>query len=149
MRHILSVTICVLITLGCQTVQNQQDELPAVERVVYDFNESIATFNYQSIRDHCTTDFKIFEDGQVMNMDEFIDFVKNFEGKTTLAFTMEDLKTNIDGKFAWMTLRNKVVMTTGEQSTNAKLLQSAVLKKDEGFWKLVFYHSTAVRDSDF
>ena len=64
MRYIALVVLCILAILSCQMQQNPQDEQADVERVVYDLFESIATFNYQSIRDHCTDDFILFDDGE-------------------------------------------------------------------------------------
>ncbi len=147
MRAILAA-LCVVATLSCQGQQNQQDELPDVERVVYDLFESIASFNYPSIRDHCTDDFILFEDGQTMNVQEFIDSVKGFDGKGSIDYSLEEVKTNIDGSFAWMTLRNKAVMIMNGQTASLEWIESAVLRKEEGLWKIAFYHSTRVKDSE-
>ena len=111
--------------------------------MIHDFFAAIFAFNYQGIRDVCTDDFLLFESGQVMNIEDFINFIKGMEG-STWANKYEDVKTNVEGAIAWVTLRNKAEMTAGEQVMNFNWLESAVLKKQEGVWKIAFYHSTTV-----
>lgn len=150
MRQIVLIVfgLCALLTVGCQSHQGESEaEVAAVERVVYDLFESIASFNYPSIREHCTEDVVLFEDGQVLGLEAFIDKVKVFEGKATINYHLEDVTTHVEGSFAWLTLRNRAVMVTGEGPTSLEWLESAVLQKQAGLWRIAFYHSTAVRDS--
>jgi len=148
---ILSLVILLCFTFSCQQAEEVAQE-PAVdveaekqnvEKVIYDFFDAAFAHNYQGIRDLCTDDFILFESGQVMNVEDFINFITSFEGSTT-TYKFEDIKTNIEGSVAWMSLRNKAVMTMGEQVINFDWLESAVLKKQKGIWKLAFYHSTTV-----
>ena len=148
---ILPLVFLFCFLVGCQ--QGEEDaaepvvdiaaEKQAAEKVIYDFFEAAFAFNYQGIRDVCTADFLLFESGQVMNMEDFINFITGMEG-STWTNKYEDVKTNVEGNVAWVTLRNKAEMTAGEQVMNFDWLESAVLKKQEGVWKIEFYHSTTV-----
>jgi ketosteroid isomerase-like protein len=157
-KLLASIPLIVLLccVCGCQGQRQQAAEEPVadveaekqnVEKVIYDFFDAIFAFNYEGIRDLCTDDFILFESGQVMNVDGFLNFLTPFEGSTT-TYEFEDIKTSVEGSVAWMSLRNKAVMTMGEEVINFDWLESAVLKKQEGLWKLAFYHSTTVESPE-
>ena len=114
-----------------------------VEEALRNFYDAASTHNFQGIRDACTDDFIIFESGQVMNVEDFINFLTSFEG-ATMTYNLEDVKIDVEGSVAWLTLRSKANVTMGEQEMNYEWLESAVLKKQEGIWKIAFYHSTTV-----
>ncbi|MFQ5605968.1 MAG: YybH family protein [bacterium] len=116
--------------------------------MVFDFFESIASFNYPALRDHCTEDFYLFEDGQKMNLNQFINLVKSFEHQATIHYELEDIRTEIAGSLAWMTLRTKALMNLNGQGTNLEWLESAVLKKQQDLWRIAFYHSSVVKGKE-
>ena len=118
-----------------------------VEEALRNFYDAASTHNFQGIRDACTDDFIIFESGQVMNVEDFINFLTSFEG-ATMTYNLEDVKIDVEGSVAWLTLRSKANVTMGEQEMNYEWLESAVLKKQEGIWKIAFYHSTIVEPSE-
>jgi ketosteroid isomerase-like protein len=78
-----------------------------------------------------------------MNVEDFISFLTTFEG-ASMTYNLEDIKINVEDSVAWLTLRSKAEVTMGEQEMNYEWLESAVLKKQEGIWKIAFYHSTTV-----
>ena len=51
---------------------------------------------------------------------------------------------HIDGKNAWIAYVNKGTITSGSVTTDKKWLESAILRKQSGSWKIVFLHSTPV-----
>jgi ketosteroid isomerase-like protein len=153
--RVLPLVLLLCLTFGCQKGEEVAEE-PAVdvevekqnvEKVVHTFFDAVFTFNYQGIRDVCADDFILFESGQVMNVEDFINFITPFKGSTT-TYNFEDVKINVEGSVAWMRLRNKAEMTMGEQIINFDWLESAVLKKQEGKWKIAFYHSTTVEPQE-
>ena len=133
---ILPLVFLLCITFGCQQGEEVVEEpvvdiaaeKQAAEKVIYDFFEAAFAFNYQGIRDVCTADFLLFESGQVMNMEDFINFITGMEG-STWTNKYEDVKTNVEGGVAWVTLRNKAEMTAGEHVMKFDWMVSAVLKK--------------------
>lgn len=148
---ILPLLFLLCFWVGCQQGEEAAEEpvidieaeKQAAEKVIYDFFEAAFAFNYQGIRDICTEDFLLFESGQAMNVEDFINFITPMEG-STWTNTYENVKTNVEGSLAWITLRNKAEMTAGDQVMKFDWLESAVVKKIEGVWKLAFYHSTTV-----
>lgn len=139
--------LCVLAGTACQSQTEKPGELPDVERVVYDFFESIASFNYPAIRDHCADDVVLFEDGRVLRLEAFIAEVRGLEGKATISYHLEGVETHVEGALTWMSLRNRAVLVNGQGQTTREWLESAVLSKRAGLWKIVFYHSTPAREA--
>ena len=144
--------VCLLcFAFGCQKAEEVTEEpivdveaeKQDVEKVIRDFYDAASTQNFQGIRDLCTDDYILFESGQVMNVEDFINFITPFKG-ATMTYNLEDVKINVEGSVAWMRMRSKAEMTMGEQVMNHEWLESAVLKKQEGIWKITFYHSTTV-----
>jgi ketosteroid isomerase-like protein len=149
---ILPLVFLLCFTFGCQKQGEKVAEEPAldveaekqnVEEVIRNFYDAASTHNYQGIRDLCTDDYILFESGQVMNVEDFINFITPFEG-ATMTYNLEDVKTNVEDSVAWIRLRSKAKSAMGEQVMNFEWLESAVLKKQEGIWKIAFYHSTTV-----
>jgi ketosteroid isomerase-like protein len=148
---VLLLVFLLCLAFSCQKAEEVAEE-PAVdieaekqnvEKVVRNFFDATFTFNFQCIRDVCTDDFILFESGQVMNVEDFINFITPFKGSTT-TFNFENVETNVEGSVAWIRLRNKADMKMGEQVINFDWLESAILNKQEGMWKIAFYHSTTI-----
>jgi ketosteroid isomerase-like protein len=148
---ILPLVFLLCVTFSCQRAEEVAEEPVVdvevekqnVEEVVRNFYDAASTHNFQGIRDLCTDDFIIFESGQVMNVEDFINFLTPFKG-ATMTYNLEDIKKNVEDSVAWVTLRSKAKVTMGEQVMNYEWLESAVLKKQDGIWKVAFYHSTTV-----
>jgi ketosteroid isomerase-like protein len=148
---LLPLVLLLCFTFSCQKAEEVAEEPVVdvaaekqnVEEALRNFYDAASTHNFQGIRDLCTDDFIIFESGQVMNVEDFISFLTTFEG-ASMTYNLEDIKINVEDSVAWLTLRSKAEVTMGEQEMNYEWLESAVLKKQEGIWKIAFYHSTTV-----
>jgi ketosteroid isomerase-like protein len=148
---VLPMVLLLCFTFACQKAEEVAEEPVVdvevekqnVEEVIRNFYDAASTHNFQGIRDLCTDDFIIFESGQVMNVEDFINFLTPFKG-ATMTYNLEDIKKNVEDSVAWVTLRSKAKVTMGEQVMNYEWLESAVLKKQDGIWKVAFYHSTTV-----
>jgi ketosteroid isomerase-like protein len=148
---VIPLVFLLCFTFSCQKAEEVAEEpvvdveadMQNVEKVIRDFYDAASTQNFQGIRDLCTDDFVLFESGQVMNVEDFINFITPFKG-ATFTYNFEDVKIDVEGSVAWMRMRCKAKMTMGEQETNFEWLESGVLKKQEGIWKIAFYHSTTV-----
>jgi ketosteroid isomerase-like protein len=148
---IIPVVLLLCFIFSCQKAEEVAEEPVVdveaekqnVEEVIHNFYDAASTHNYQGIRDLCTDDYILFESGQVMNVEDFINFITPFES-ATMTYNLEDVKTNVEGSVAWIRLRSKAKSTMDEQVMDYEWLESAVLKKQEGIWKIAFYHSTTV-----
>lgn len=120
-------------------------EVRQLYRVRQDFFNAIAASNYQAIREQCTSDFQLLEDGEVMTVEDLISLVKAGAGRSKIVYSFEEIRAKIEGSNAWISYRNKAVVTTGDKTINVEWLESAIFEKKNGLWKMVLLHSTVVK----
>lgn len=117
----------------------------AVERVVTDeFFRAISAFDYEALRSSVTADFELVEDTLRLSTDEFIDFLRPYEG-ATISYSFDEFNTKIRGPVAWTTYRNQAVLQLPEQRLDFLWLETAVLEESEGEWRIARLQSTPVR----
>ena len=102
----------VLVTLALAPENpGAQSESQMAEHAIQDFFKALSNFDYQGLKNLCTDDFVLFEDGQIMNLGDLINFVKPFEGKGSISYSLTDIKSNVEKSFAWIRLRNKTALS--------------------------------------
>ena len=113
----------------------------------------IKMFEALSIRDsvklksYCTPDITLYEYGQVWNLDTLIrkTIVLNTAADFKRTNTFEFINTDIDKTKAWATYRlNSVIYNNGKEST-VQWLETVVLSKQNGQWKMKHLHSTLLK----
>lgn len=114
-------------------------------RVRRDFFNAIAASDYQGIRAQCAADFQLLEDGEVMTAEDLINLIKSRADRPKIVYSFEDIRTKIEGSIAWISYRNRAVVSRNEKTSNVEWLESAVFEKNQGKWKLVLLHSTVVK----
>ena len=113
----------------------------------------IKMFEALSIRDsvklksYCTPDITLYEYGQVWNLDTLIrkTIVLNTAADFKRTNTFEFINTDIDKTKAWATYRlNSVIYNNGKEST-VQWLETVILSKQNGQWKVKHLHSTLLK----
>lgn len=127
--------------IACQQ-KKQKDDPEHIKAVLIDFFNGIKTKDFQKIKDITTSDFLLFEDGQVYNTDGFITTLKNFP-KFSVEYTFDNFKIFIDDSSGNMSYFNHGEFVFNDTThMTANWLESATFKKVENKWKLDFLHST-------
>jgi len=142
MRYLYLIYGFLLFIIGCQPTQDVAADKKVVETVLQDYFGAISKYDYQSLRNHCTADFVLIEHGLWWNNDSLTNIMKGFEGKATIAYTFDDIKSHVEGSIAWMTYKNHGLMTMGNKETKYEWSESAVFRKQNGAWKMALLHST-------
>jgi len=57
-------------------------------------------------------------------------------------WSVEETETHVLGDWAWITYVNRGSVTVGGAQTAVTWLESAVLRRDTGRWRIQFFHST-------
>jgi ketosteroid isomerase-like protein len=140
---IANLLIGLLILSGCQS-GNDTDSAEAAFR---SFFETAENKDYEGMRNHCTPDFIVFEDGIIWTIEDWIDFLRPLEGKASIKYDFRDLKKTRDGNTVWLTYNNVADAEIEGAPVQFNWLESAVLKRRNREWKLAFLHSTASKSS--
>jgi hypothetical protein len=64
---------------------------------------------------------------------------------STLPGTLTDPEVRVEGNTAWVTYVNRGSVQDAAGVTERSWLESAVLGKEEGVWRIHFFHSTRVQ----
>ena len=117
-----------------------------IEATIVGFFNGLSLINPDTLRYYLTTDFQLLEDGHVWNLDTLISKImprKNVGIQRTNKF--EFIKTEQDDDVAWTSYNNSAEFRQGEKQQTVKWLESAVLIKSKGRWKIQMLHSTKLK----
>jgi len=148
MRYFSFLAIFLGLLMSCQPKEDPQVELQKIENVLQNYFNAISKFDYQGMRDQCTEDYLLFEDGEVWTVEDHINFLKQYEGRAEIVYTFEDVKQNFEGSVAWITHRNKAAAKIDGQPVNFEWIESATFKKHNDAWKMAILHSTTAKHSE-
>lgn len=120
-------------------------EEQAVEETVVAFFDAITAYDYDGLRRVVTDDFELVEDTLVLDLAGFVDFIEPFEDRgATITYELSEFNTEVRGPVAWTRYRNDGLLRTGEEELDLEWLESAVLLKRDGTWRIDRLHSTPV-----
>ena len=142
MKTIWIVSIVILLLSGCQPKQDVSANTLAIENAVHSFFIAISKYDYQGLRDQCTPDFILIEQGQWWNTDSLTNVMKGLEGKATISYSMDNITSKVEGSVGWVVYKNHGTMTMGNKQTRLDWTESAILRNDGGAWKMLLLHSS-------
>jgi ketosteroid isomerase-like protein len=137
-------TFLILFTLIFVSLQSlaQKD---SVEATIIRFFDGLSERNANMIKAHATTDFLLLEDGEVWNIDTLISKIsaprRNVKRENSFAF----ISTEERGNVAWVSYHNTAAFSSGDRQQTVRWLESAVLTRQEGKWKIAVLHSTRLK----
>ena len=107
---------------------------------------AVSGVDHDKMRATATVDFQLLEVGEDWTMDDFIKVVKPSKSIRRNYFSV--IKSNINANSGWVSYWNKATFTQGEQLNTVAWLESAVLVKEHGGWKIQMLHSTRIKAED-
>jgi ketosteroid isomerase-like protein len=141
----LCASVILLTAAFAQLIFGAQSESQRVEQTIQGFFKALSASDFQAVRNLCREDFVLFEDGRILSLAEFIEHMKTYAGKGSISYSLTDIKPTVEPPFAWATLRNKATISIVGLPPAMEWIESAVLKKQNGRWKIAFYHSSIAK----
>ena len=149
----------IFVMLGCtvSSINNSQMAEQQVIQTMEHFFEVLDVDNYERklLEEVVTKDFKIFEAGEVMDIERFHAFVTHVDPNVAplseTSWTLSDFDISLDKGSAHVSYINRGMFKHGDEMT-AKLhwMESAYLIKRTGGYKIKFLNSNVVsRDFDY
>jgi ketosteroid isomerase-like protein len=124
--------------------QNTTDD-EKVKHVIVDCFQALADVDMNKFRSYCQPDFVLLENGAVWSLDTLEAKMKpNIGSGMKRINTINFRKLVVKGATAWVTYDNQADIDRKGQKTTIKWLESAVLDKINGNWKLAMLHSTVL-----
>ena len=142
MKQIFFITLLTI----CSTGLLAQKDKNKIEASVVGFFNGLSLVNADTLKYYSTSDFQLVEDGKVWNLDTLINKVmprKN--SKIQRVNTFEFIRTEQSGDMAWVSYYNSADFKQGEKRQTVRWVESAVLVKNKGSWKIQMLHSTKLK----
>lgn len=92
-----------------------------------------------------TSDFYAFDAGGRFNRDTLMDLIKGAHAAGNVyVWSVNEPEVHIAGDTAWITYGNRGSVQDASGTKEVTWLESAVLEKEKGVWRIHFLHSTRV-----
>jgi len=110
--------------------------------------EAATVADFAKLHTVVTPGFYAFDGGaRYESIDSLMDAVKAYQDKgVKFVWTVTNPQVTVECDRAWITYLNdgSIQMPGASEATPTQWLESAIMKKQNGAWKLVFFHSTRV-----
>jgi len=139
---ILAIVFCFMSSAPASPPPSDEETVVQALRQMY-----VALTNEDTalLRAVTTSDFYSFDGGKRLTGDELMALIKSLHstGKTYV-WTVPETTVRVEGKVAWITYVNRGSVQDAAGKKDVSWLESAVLLKEAGTWRIQFFHSTRV-----
>ena len=120
-------------------------DLAEVTETVRTMFAAMAADDSKKFRAVTTPDFYAYDVGKRFTGDELMNLIKGAlaEGKTYV-WSVNEPEVHLHGDLAWITYVNNGSVKDATGTKNVTWLESAILQKEAGTWRIRFLHSTRV-----
>jgi hypothetical protein len=144
-----SLLLFILLPGFLLTARGQEKADPSqqtVQSIIRGVFQAISSFDMESVRSYCKPDIKILENGKIWNLDSLALRVNQAKaaGNLKRVNKIDFWDTRINGNVAWTYYNNEALFTSGDKTFSVEWLESAVLVRAKGEWKIAFLHSTTL-----
>ncbi len=142
MKQVFLITCFIAGSLAVSAQKNTE----AMHASIVGFFNGLSLLNEDTLCYYATTDFQLLEEGEVWNMDTLVNKVmpgKRFNRERVNTFHF--IRTEQSGNMAWVSYHNSALFKQGEKQQTVRWLESVVLVKDKGRWKIQLMHSTRLK----
>ncbi len=124
----------------------------SVERPPFDAVRNLfaamSAFDYARMRSVVADDFQLLEDGEVWDIDTLISAITPGENPYVRRNFFSLIKAESNNDVAWVSYWNRATFTMSDDASEWVWLESALLIKDQGEWKVQLMHSTPISADD-
>jgi ketosteroid isomerase-like protein len=145
MTHLLStLAIAALVATPAHTETPVPEEAQVVAAMKIMFiaaaNDDLAYFNTVA-----APDFYAFDGGKRYTADSLMKLIRKLHADGSVyVWTVTNPEVHVSGDIAWITYVNRGSVKNTSGKKNVAWLESAVLRKEAGSWRIHFFHSTSV-----
>ena len=116
-----------------------------VAEAIRSFFAAATADDLDKIRAVTAPDFYAFDAGGRFTRDALMDMIKKAHAAGNVyVWTVNDPEVRISGDIAWITYVNRGSIKDASGTKDVTWLESAVLQKEKGVWRIRFFHSTRV-----
>ena len=125
-----------------QSTASTHDEVQITEAVRSMF-AALSAEDVSKLRAIVASDFYAFDAGARITADALIDFMKKAHAAGNVyVWTVNEPEVHISRDIAWITYVNHGSIKDASGTKDVTWLESAILQKEKGAWRIRFFHST-------
>ena len=124
----------------------QTPEKVEVQQVITRFFDALSVANIPQMKAEVLDGFILLENGEIWTIDTLANKISRPKPEGYLRRNSFDfLETKIDKNRAWIYYKNKAEITSKTRNATIKWLESAILRKEKGRWRMELMHSTPMK----
>ena len=138
--------IALFFLLSTQFSFAQTSEKAEVQQVITRFFDALSVANIPLMKAEVSDDFILLENGEIWTIDTLANKISRPKPEGYLRQNSFDfLSTKIDRNRAYVYYKNKAEISSKTRTATIKWLESAILRKEKGRWRMEFMHSTPMK----
>ena len=142
----MKTRIIILLLLTTTTSLFAQKDKLKIEAAVTSFFNGLSLIDADTLKHYSTADFHLLENGEIWTIDTLIN---KMALRKNIAFkrinNIDFIRIEQIGKTAWVSYKNTADITIGGNQQFVKWLESAVLLKRKGRWRIQLLHATKLK----
>ena len=138
--------IALIFLLFTQFSFAQTPEKVEVQQVITRFFDALSIANIPQMKAEVLDGFILLENGEIWTIDTLANKISRPKPEGYLRQNSFDfITTKIEKNRAWVYYKNKAEITSKTRNATIKWLESAILRKEKGRWRMEFMHSTPMK----
>ena len=138
--------IALIFLLSTQFSFAQTLEKAEVQQVITRFFDALSVTNIPQMKAEVSDDFILLENGEIWTIDTLAYKISRPKPEGYLRQNSFDfLTTKIEKNRAYVYYKNKAEISSKTRNATIKWLESAILRKEKGRWRMEFMHSTPMK----
>jgi ketosteroid isomerase-like protein len=147
MKKISSLLLAISISSMLQAQEKLTKSQQAVQLTVIKMFDALSNRDSVSLKDYCTADILLFENGLVWNADTLIlkAITQNQAADFKRINSFEFINTTVNKNSGWATYQLQSEITRNGKQGSVKWMETVVLVKEKKRWKIKVLHSTLIK----
>ena len=122
------------------------DKFSSASSLIKSYYESVSNFDFDKMREICSTDFQLVESSGIYDLEEYIGFLEPDVGKLKIEYSFNDFQQKSELNVSWITYQKNIKIITDEKNINLKTRESAIISNENDTIKLRMIHSTNITE---
>lgn len=124
----------------------QTPEKAEVHQVIIRFFDALSVANIPQMKAEVQDHFILLENGEIWTIDTLANKISRPKPEGYLRQNSFDfIETKIDKNRAWVYYKNKAEISSKTRNATIKWLESAILRKEKGRWRMELMHSSPMK----
>jgi len=138
--------IALIFLLFTQFSFAQTSEKAEVQQVITRFFDALSVTNIPQMKSEVSDDFILLENGEIWTIDTLANKISRPKPEGYLRQNSFDfIETKIVKNRAYVYYKNKAEISSKTRNATIKWLESSILRKEKGRWRMEFMHSTPMK----